>query len=100
MKLDQVRGRLQSSGFIVTADDRISERAAAALIGLSPKTLRNWRSAGQGPPSVSICRRAWYPLEQLVAWITATKSPAMSREVPGGPGRPSTRREAGGKLRT
>jgi hypothetical protein len=43
----------------------ISERAAAKLTGLKPKTLRNWRSQGKGPNYFHRGKRIKYRLEDL-----------------------------------
>jgi len=36
---------------------------------ISPKTLANLDSAGEGPPRLKIGRQTCYPVETLVAWL-------------------------------
>lgn len=49
-----------------------TEQAAQAL-GLAPKTLRNWASAGQGPAVIRIGGRVRYAPEDLKAYIDACR---------------------------
>jgi hypothetical protein len=44
---------------------------AAAYLGRDPKTLRNWRSTGQGPRFSGRGRGVRYRLRDLDAWIDA-----------------------------
>ena len=47
----------------------ISEKQAAKYLSLSPRTLRNWRVRGGGPPFVRISARCIrYRPEDLEAW--------------------------------
>lgn len=42
---------------------------AARVIGIAERTLKNWRSAGKGPPhSKDHAGRVSYPLWALVEW--------------------------------
>ena len=38
-----LEGAARTAGYALSADGRVSEADAAALLGLAPKTLRNWR---------------------------------------------------------
>lgn len=96
--VDVVRERLEAAGFVVTIDGRITEAAAAALIGLEPRTLRNWRCLGKGPPVERLFGRAWYPLEPLLGWLQQTRDHATSRSVTERHGAPSTSRRSHSKL--
>ncbi len=49
----------------VFPDGRVSDADAATYIGLSRKTLANWRSMGKGPPSFRYARKTWYYLADL-----------------------------------
>ena len=40
-------------------DNVLSTSAAAALLGLSPRTLDGWRRSGEGPPFVRWVAAAW-----------------------------------------
>lgn len=64
--------RLRRQGFAVSLDGRVTVEGAAAVVGLSPKTLSNLRHAGSGPPFVMARRRAWYPLPSLLRWRERT----------------------------
>lgn len=59
----------------------LSEREAAAVLGLKPRTLENWRQSGDGPPFVRISSRCVrYRPADLEAWADArTEMPAGSR---------------------
>lgn len=53
-----------------TSERLLTTEEAAAMLGLSPKTLRNWHSAGTGPPSVTIGLRARrYRLSDLLRFM-------------------------------
>lgn len=52
------------------------ERAAAAMLGLSPETLRSWRSRRIGPDChVRFGRSVRYNLDALAAWAAAQSAP-------------------------
>lgn len=74
--IEIVTERLRASGHTVRPDGRITSEAAAELLGVSPKTLRNWRS-GKLPPGFpqpfDIRGRVWYRLPELLAWIEAQR---------------------------
>ncbi|MGI0528006.1 helix-turn-helix domain-containing protein [Rhizobium giardinii] len=56
-------------GIIPTADGRIGEYDAAALLGKAPQTLRNWRS-GAGPLRCSrLGGRILYKIADLAAFL-------------------------------
>jgi hypothetical protein len=47
------------------APEYISTRAAAALLGISARTLEGLRARGQGPECIRLGRRVLYPLAAL-----------------------------------
>ncbi len=47
----------------------LSPDDAAELTGIAKGTLKNWRSAGKGPPCYKLGRKMCYGLEELTAWI-------------------------------
>jgi predicted DNA-binding transcriptional regulator AlpA len=49
----------------------LSEREAAARVGLSPRTLEGYRTDGNGPAFVRLGRRVLYRPADLDAWITS-----------------------------
>lgn len=46
----------------------LTEAQAAARLGVVPKTLRNWRSAGTGPTALRLGRSVRYHIEGLDGW--------------------------------
>lgn len=64
----------------------LTTAAAAAALGLSEQTLRNWRSAGEGPPAVTRGKLVRYRQDDLEAWadaeFTVDRVPAQSAESP------------------
>jgi predicted DNA-binding transcriptional regulator AlpA len=60
-----------------------STKQQAERIGLAPKTLDNWRSAGQGPPYYKLGNRVVYDDDEVDAWLaerrrTSTAEPSPS----------------------
>lgn len=49
---EMLRAACVAEGTFVSADGRVSEEAAAELLGVTAGTLRNWRAVGLSP--------AWY----------------------------------------
>lgn len=49
----------------------LSTRQAAALLGLSPRTLERYRVTGGGPPFLTYCNRVHYLRADLDAWALA-----------------------------
>lgn len=45
-----------------------TEAQAAARLGVVPKTLRNWRSAGTGPTALRLGRSVRYHIDGLDGW--------------------------------
>lgn len=58
-----------TSGTSVVPRLALSTAEAAASIGVSAKTLRNWRSAGRGPVYVKLGNRVSYRTTDLDAWL-------------------------------
>ena len=48
------------------------EDGAAAYLGLSPKTLANWRHLGRGPRYLKLGARVVYPQAELEAFKAAS----------------------------
>lgn len=63
--------RLEAAGHWVSLDHRVTEKSAAAVFGVSPRTLRWWREEGTAPPFVVLGGRITYRLEHLLAHIEA-----------------------------
>lgn len=52
---------------------RLSEREAAAYLGLSPRTLQDWRTKGVGAAYSKLGRRVSYAIEDLDAFIASAR---------------------------
>lgn len=52
----------------MSADRMIDQRAAAALLGLRPRTLEAWRLRGTGPTYRRIGRRVRYLETDVLTW--------------------------------
>lgn len=48
-----------------------SAKEAAFALGMSVKTLANWRSNGFGPAYIKIGNRVLYPISDLEEWVNA-----------------------------
>lgn len=73
--VDQLATRLAGAGHWVSLDNRVTEQTAAELIGISTRTLRDWRSRGTGPAFVS-AGRLTYRLTDILAFLdTRTHNP-------------------------
>jgi hypothetical protein len=92
-ELEAVRLDLQRRGVRVTLAGMLKSSDAAAFLGKSPKTLRNWRSDGAGPVFETIGGGGtFYPLAGLLAFVRSggnrPNRPAPSRRVlAGAPGK-------------
>ncbi|NQW89643.1 helix-turn-helix domain-containing protein [Curtobacterium sp. VKM Ac-2861] len=53
--------------------DLVSDVDVAALLGVSPKTLANWRSAGIGPSYFKVGGRVRYDQAVILAWLDAVR---------------------------
>ncbi len=54
----------------------VAANEAAAMLGVSPRTLANWRTQGIGPAFVrvgSVHSRTLYRVEDLTAWLDANR---------------------------
>jgi predicted DNA-binding transcriptional regulator AlpA len=53
----------------ITPDRRLNRRDAADYLGLSVKTLANYRSRGKGPRCIRVGGRTFYYLKDLEAFV-------------------------------
>lgn len=51
----------------------IDARAAATRVGVSERTLSNWRSSGKGPDFYKLGGKILYKIEDLDAWTESCK---------------------------
>jgi hypothetical protein len=47
----------------------LTQEQAAAVIGVKPPTLANWRHFGKGPPYIKVGRSAFYKAAAIDAWL-------------------------------
>ena len=57
---------------------------AAAILGLSPRTLETYRVTGGGPPFLTYCNRVHYLRSDLDAWAIAGRRRSTSDDGAGG----------------
>jgi hypothetical protein len=55
-------------------------RAAACVLGRTPKTLHQWRSLGSGPPYHKVGGRVYYSGARLKSWLTCREYRSTSEE--------------------
>ena len=66
---EQLAQQFESQGFIVTRALEVEAAGLAAHLGVSEKTLRNWRTEEFGPaPSRTVRRVALYPIGEILRW--------------------------------
>ncbi len=54
-------------------DELVNTKQAGSILGLSPKTLENWRSQGGGPLFRKIGNRCHYRVSDLEAYLAAKR---------------------------
>ncbi|MDQ0261725.1 AlpA family transcriptional regulator [Sinomonas atrocyanea] len=64
--------RLESSADQGMPEQYLTTDQVAAWLQIAPKTLRNWRSAGLGPPAIKIYGHVRYSRATVEAWVAAT----------------------------
>lgn len=57
-------------------------KEAAALIGVSTRTLERWRKAGVGPPYAVHCNRIWYRRRGIDEFLESVFAPAKAHAAP------------------
>ncbi len=62
----------------------LTEQQVAALLHVKVKGLQAWRSRGGGPPFIKLGRCVRYRLEDLDAFLTASRRASTSDHGPGG----------------
>lgn len=75
-----VAHRLHASGFLVTIDLCVETAGAAALMQLTPKTLRNQRSELRGPRWQLRHGHAYYAIADVLDWIGTQASLGQASE--------------------
>lgn len=69
----QAAAALRALGHHVTPDLRMKALATAELIGIRPRTLRNWRSERKGPAWAMFGGQPWYRVEDVVRWLDSAE---------------------------
>ena len=74
---------------------RVRPRALAAVLGVTPKTLENWRKAGKGPPFLALSpRKIRYDLSAVHAWLANLAVASVARCPHCGAVKPALRERA------
>jgi hypothetical protein len=73
--------QLHQAGFVVTLDLRVHAAGAAALLGCTPKTLRNQRCELRGPRWELRHGQAFYAIADLLDWIGTAPSLGAADEI-------------------
>jgi predicted DNA-binding transcriptional regulator AlpA len=80
MSKRQGTGRRDSSdrgADLPTGDRLVSEAETAALLGIAPRTLQEWRRKGAGPAFIRLTGRSIrYRQADVLAWVTARIRPS------------------------
>lgn len=61
-------------------DGYLTDDEQARVLLLTPRTLRNWRRLGKGPPYVRVGKRIFYPLAGNAAWLKANEQTPVQSE--------------------
>ena len=56
----------------------VNEQTAAAMLGVSPRTMYAWRKAGIGPKHRRATGRLLYAVAELERWLTAGDADAAA----------------------
>ena len=59
----------------------LSSDEAAPLIGVTPKTLANWRVAGRGPQHIRAGRKVTYDVADIEIWKADRRFSSTSQRV-------------------
>jgi len=62
--------RCRDAGHTVSLSGAVGDETCAALLDISPATLRNWRCEGRGPAWRYVSRRVWYDLRSVAAFLS------------------------------
>ena len=60
----------------------VNEQAAAAMLGVSPRTMYAWRTAGIGPKYRRVGGRLLYARAELERWLAAGDAGATAAAKP------------------
>jgi hypothetical protein len=67
--MEVVPNMLERRPVMVTPDNRLSRKDAAAFLGYQPKTLSEWARLGKGPKGRKVGGRVFYMLDDLRAFV-------------------------------
>ena len=68
-QVEELAEAVRRAGHRVTPDMRITEAAAADLLGLAAATVKNWRGMHRPLPFVKVGGRATYRLRDLAEYL-------------------------------
>jgi hypothetical protein len=70
--MENYMGRLESSVDQGLPEQYLTTEQVAVWLQIAPKTLRNWRSSGIGPPGIKIYGHVRYGRAAVEGWIAST----------------------------
>ena len=68
-RVQALAARLEQSRHWVSLDLRTDEKTAGEIIGVKPRTFRQWREEGRGPVFVAVGQRITYRLTDILSWL-------------------------------
>jgi hypothetical protein len=68
---EELEKRIRAEGIPITPAGLLRERAAAQVLGVAPRTLREWRLAEKPPPWHRLSGTIRYHVADLAAFITS-----------------------------
>ncbi|WP_423415665.1 helix-turn-helix domain-containing protein [Hyphomicrobium sp. B1] len=81
MPISKLNQRPNSGAFALPAAEHfLTPDQAAALIGLSPRTMARFRLSGTGPRYSRVGRRVRYTRADINAWVESRKFGSTSEE--------------------
>lgn len=75
-EVEALAERLRAAGHPVSIANLVDEGAAAAVLGIERRTLREWRAVGAAPPWFDLRGAAKYDLRDLLLWLSVHRHPA------------------------
>jgi hypothetical protein len=68
---EELEKRIRAEGIPITPAGLLRERAAARVLGVAQRTLREWRLAEKPPPWHKLSGNIWYNVADLAAFLTS-----------------------------
>lgn len=81
MPHEGLRKKFEEAGFRVSPRNDVDPGAVAWLLGITPRTLDNWRSQRKGPVYLRLGKRVWYPLGAIVDYLDERMGAVIARRT-------------------